>query len=237
MLRATTLRSFLVLSATFLAVCLLGGCVGAYVGGVDRVVAQADRSDPVRAAVVAALQSVDQNFEPILGAPLSESEREEMIQGIVKMKGLGQGQSSMDLLRAAESMAETARHVTAEMPGASGVYYNQEIATGSVRGHTESIEWQFPVDFADRKEVTSDLIARIAPLFAVDPKWLRSGTLDPELNPIMATTTFGVFTKIAVGGGSSELLMVSIDYWHDPENFEGRSGVRVYISKLSTRVI
>lgn len=212
----------------------LGGCFGSVTGGVDKVIAEADRSDPVRAAVVAALGVIDQDFEPLLGAPLSQAERDAMIDNGMKFKGMSQSQSSLDLLRVIEAQADNARHVNLEIPGAEALFYKTEMASGSVQGTSRFIEWRFPVEFEQRNEVAADLVARVAPLFAADAKWNRVTVSDPEVNPLAATTSWSVFLEMSVSG-ASEFAMVSVDAWHERENHEAMKGVRLYVSKINSR--
>ena len=94
----------------------LSGCFGAYTGGVDTVIARADRSDPVRAGVVAALSSIDQDFAPLLTGPLSASEKAAMIENGMKFKGMSEGMSSLDLLRVIEAQAENAQNINVTRP-------------------------------------------------------------------------------------------------------------------------
>jgi len=211
------------------------GCFAGITGGVDTVVARADRSDPVRAAVADVLAAVEQDFTPIMGAPLSPAEREEMIRSWVSGTWLSQGQSSMDVMRMGENAAASAHHITPQIPGADSIYYQQQIVTGGVQATTQMVEFRFPVDFSQRQPVAADLIARLQPLFAVDSKWLQGGTSDPELNPVIANHFFTVYLSMGVNG-SSELLTVSVDYYHDRVNHEAMKGVRILISKQDARV-
>lgn len=222
--------------AVLLTILLLTGCTSSFTGGVDKVIAQADRSDPIRAAIVDALAVVDQDFAPVMTTPLSEVERAELIESWVKLQGLGHSQSRLDLLRAAEAIADSARHITIEMPGAHGYAYSQTLATGGVEGDLRNVEWRFPIDFADRERVAADLVARIAPLFAVDPKWYRSGTLDPKLNPLAASTSFMTYLEMGLRGASTS-VMVTIQYWHDPDNYDAWGGLRIYVVKSSVTTV
>jgi len=226
-------------SATLLSISLLLslpllGCFAQITGGVDKVVAQADRSDPVRAAVADTLATVEQNFAPILREALSEEEQAAMVEDWLGFGAMSNSMSSMDMLRVAENAAASARHISIDMPGADPIYWEQEIVTGGVQGTQRFVSWRFPVAFSNRKDVAADLASRIAPLFAVDPKWMLSQNSDIKLNPILANTTFITYLSMSMDG-SSESVMVSIDYWHDQKDHEAMKGVRVYVSKMSNR--
>ncbi len=230
-------RSFSLLIAPIMLLLTLVslGCTAGLTGGVTKVVAQADRSDPIRAAIVEALAVADQDFAPILTGPLNETERAAMIESGMAFTGMGDAMSSMDLLRIAENAADSARHVSVTMPGAETIYYAQDIVTGGVSGNQKFVEFRFGVPFEDRKQVAADLTARIAPLFTVDPKWSTSSNFDKELNPVLGNTSFLLFVSMGLDA-SSQIIMVSIDYWHDREVHEASGGVRVYVSRMFTSV-
>ena len=212
------------------------GCLGSVTGGVGNVVVQADRSDPVRAAVADALAYAEVDFVPILGAPFNEEERAAMIEAQLGYSGpSSELTSSMAGLRHAEHASESARHVTVQMPGATAKYWEQDILMGNVSGTQKYMAWTFPVPFADRHQVAMDLNARIAPLFAADPKWHASALNDKKLNPISANWSYFLYLSMGMSG-NSESIMVSVDYFHESAAYEANKGVRVYVSKMSNSV-
>lgn len=234
----TSFSSRNVLSALLLAVLVGSGtaCVSSVTGGVGKVIANADRSDPVRAAVVEALSVAEQDFLPILGAPYDESERAAMIKAQLSYSGvLNNSMSSMELLRAAELAADSARHVNVEIPGAEARYWEQDILIGKVSGNQKFVMWTFSVPYSDRKELAADLTARIAPLFGVDAKWYASSNHDEKLNPILGNATY--MTYLAIGlDGRSESIMVSVDYYHEQSFHEADGGIRLYVMRMSNSV-
>lgn len=211
---------------------LLGlACTGGFTGGVDKAIANADRSDPIRAAIVEALAAAEQDFAPILGEPFSPDDQKVMIDNWLEFSGMEQAMSSMDLLRAAEIAATSSRHVNVDMPGASARYWEQEIVSGGVQSNQKYVSWSFPVPFSERKQVQADLVSRIAPIFAVDPKWTSSTVSDPKVNPIAASTSYFLYLSMGLDA-SSESIMVSVEYFHDQEGYEAMGGVRVYVLKM-----
>lgn len=236
-LRACTLprNSLLVL---LLVICVGAGtaCVGSVTGGVGKVVAQADRSDPARAAVVEALAVADQGFLPILGAPYDEDERAAMIKAHLTYTGvLYKSMSSMELLRATELAADSARHVSVEVPGSEARYWEQDVLIGKISGNQKWVMWTFPVPYSDRKEVAADLAARIAPLFAVDPKWFASSNHDEKLNPLIGSESFMTYLSMGMGG-DSESIMVIVDYCHEQIYHEAAGGIRLSVLSVSSTV-
>jgi hypothetical protein len=227
--------SQLIVPTMFLMPLLSLGCTAGLTGDVTKVISQADRSDPVRAAIVEVLAVADQDFVPILAGPLNETERAAMIKSGMGFTAMGDAMSSMDMLRVAENAADSARHVSVTMPGAETIYYAQDIVSGGVSGIQKFVEFRFDGPFEERKQVAADLTARIAPLFAVDPKWYTSSNFDKELNPVSGNTSFLVYVSMGLDA-SSEIIMVSIDYWHDREVHEASGGVRVYVSRMFSGV-
>jgi hypothetical protein len=234
----TSFSSRNVLPVLLLAMLVGSGtaCMSSVTGGVDKVVVQADRSDPVRAAVADALAVATQNFVPILGAPFNEEERAAMVEVQLGYSGvMSEMTSSMAGLRHAEHASESARHVTVQMPGATAKYWEQDILMGNVSGTNKYVEWTFPVPFADRHQVAMDLNARIAPLFAADPKWHHTALNDKKLNPISASWSYFLYLSMGMSG-NSESIMVSVDYFHESAAYEANKGVLVYVSKISSSV-
>ncbi|GEM_PF-6864257 len=213
----------------------LGGCFGAVTGDVEQVLTRTDRSDPLRAAVADALAAVDQRFEPVLGQPLPASEKERLVDEWSSFQWSTQGQSSMDLLRMAESMASSSRSVRHSIPGAEAVFYEQPIVRGNVNAVTRMIEFRFPCVFEERERVASELLRRVEPMFANAPKWHRTDVYDRSMNPVTGSTTF--LTYLAMGvDASSEITYVSVDYYHERNNHEVMRGVRVAVVLQSTRL-
>ncbi len=211
------------------------GCMSALTGGVEPVVARANPSDPVQAAVAKVLASSDALFAPVLGPSLSEAEQAELVDGVTSFRYSAQGQSSMDLLRMAESMASSARHVEVSIPGADPIYYEQPVMVGNVNALARAIEFRFDVPFEERVQKTNDLVARLAPLFAGAKNWNRLDMTDPSVNPMIGGTNFSTYLSMSMDA-SSEFLMVSAEYYHDRVNHEAMKGVRLRIHHQSTRV-
>ncbi len=207
--------------------------MSSYTGGVDKVIAAADRSDPVRAAVVEVLATQAQDFVAIQAAPFSEAEQTTMIENWMKGDFLSQSQSKLELLRIAEAAAGGARHVTVSIPDAAGRYWEQVVVIPSATSDQRYVTFNFDVPFANREAVAADLVARIAPLFAVDPKWSRSQSHDPKLNPMFGQTTYMTYLDMGMTG-SSTILMVTVQYSHGLENHEALEGVTLQIAKLKT---
>lgn len=214
---------------------VLGGCFGAVTGDVDSVLVNVDRTDPVRAAVADTLAAAERNFEPILGPPLSASERTRLVDEWASFRWSTQGQSSMDLLRMAESMAATARSVRVGFPGADSLYYEQTIVKGNVNALSRTVEFRVPSAFEERQAVAADLVRRIEPLFAGARNWNRIDLKDPEQNPVIGSTSFSSMLSIGLDA-SSTLVLVSVDFYHDRGNHEAMRGVRVAITLQSTKV-
>jgi hypothetical protein len=213
----------------------LAGCFAGMTGDVDQVLAQTDRSDPLRAAVADVLAAADQNFEPVLGPPLSASERSRLVDEWTSFRWSTQGQSSMDLLRMAESMAASARSVRVGFPGADPIYYEQTIVTGNVNALSRRIEFRVPGPFEERQAVAADLVRRLEPMFTGASNWNRIDLYDPAQNPVIGTTSFSSMLSMGMDA-SSTLVMVSVDYYHDRGNHEAMRGVRVAIMLQATGV-
>jgi hypothetical protein len=221
--------------AALSALALLGtACMSGMTGGVDKIVASADRSDPVRAAVVEVLASEDQDFAPVLGGPLSAGEQRQMIDRWLAGDYLDQAQSRMDTLRSAEAAAQTARHVNATIEGTDVYYWRQTAITSSATSDQKFITWNFDVPFSERTTKADELVSRLAPFLAIDPKWMVSGVSDPILNSIFVQTTFSTFLSMSATG-SSTVLMVSIDYAHSEKNHNARHGVVIKLAKLRNK--
>jgi len=210
-------------------------CTAGLTGSVDGIVARADRSDPVRAAVADLLSVADQYFEPMLGSPLPAAEQERLIDEWTSFRYSTQGQSSMDLLRMAESMAGSSRSVGVSVPGADALYYEQPIVRGNVNAVAHMVELRFPCAFEDRRQVAAGLVARLEPMFVNAPNWNRIDLHDPAKNPVIGTTNFSTYLSMGMNG-SSEFLYVTVDYYHDRQNHESMRGVRISVNAQSTRL-
>ncbi|MBT5603907.1 MAG: hypothetical protein HOJ61_16890 [Gammaproteobacteria bacterium] len=137
----------------------------------------ADCPEPVRAAIAAALSAAEQDyFVPLLSTPFNEEERAAIIDEALDYSGKNLLKlSSLERLGEAEHIAENTRHVTVQIPGATAKYYEiNDLGNPIYKGVSfehKTLEWMFPVPFADRHQLAMNLQARIAPRFSADPKW------------------------------------------------------------------
>ena len=202
-------------------------------------VRQADRSDPLVALVADGVSTATQSFEPILGGPLSEEARESMIQrGLAGARG-SKLVSMIEARQRVEQMADEARMIDREVPGATDAYYrSSKSSIQSVETVTDAIEVVFVVPEAERAATVKRLGDRVLPMFRGLPPqgaWSIS-----ETNPGDPYNSSGMMSRMAtaiIAPGSDHqrtLSVMVVDTHSDAAESDGM--VQIYLFIQSNRV-
>ena len=218
--------------------CLLlpaSACLSAYTGNTSAIVDQADRSDPVRAVLADALDALEENFAPLVTAPFDEAERAALVEQTLCYDVMNQGKSKMDLLRAAEAIADSARHVSCTLDGAEAYYWQQDVIISGATSHQQFVTWTYDVPFDQRLSVAADLEARVDPMFSGGTNWSTSRAHDKSVNPHFAQTIHSTFTDMNMNADST-MVQVSVMYAHDEKNHAALGGVMLRIMKMETKL-
>lgn len=192
-----------------------------------------DTSDSVQVAVFESIESYENGFEGVLGDPLNETERQELINWWVEFPDV-MNKGRMAVLREAEVSADSARHVTVAIEGQSdSVFFVQEMIQPGATTNMKMLQWTFDVPFEERKDFARSMFSRIQKLFSKDRKWMKSGTEDASLNPLYGQLSLVYTLKGSMRG--SQMLMLSVDYGQTREIHDLSGGVLLKVYTMDIK--
>jgi len=207
--------------------------VGAVSGAPPKYLKQAsknlDRSDPIQVAIYQVLEGYP-DFEAVLGAAYTQEEQERFIEESLAKPDL-MGFGKMQNLQILEAMAPTLRHVSLELEGAKALYYQQDSEQPAAATKMKVVQWTYDVPLDEGQAFAHQLFSQVEALLRKDKKWLKSGTEDKALSPLLGSLS-KVYNLSLMG---SELIMVNVDYPHTLEAKEAL-GLRLWVASMETKL-